>query len=259
MKLKKTELKQMIRESVIKELSNKNKIGTMRKKQNENIDRIIKEEISKAKKKTLREGRGSLANYLPFVVEEFNQVYDLDPKQVEEHIENVFKSKNYKDFLTRIAYDLCHACNKAFGYKEWQEMYDKEQPNDAQIATLLKQGLKDSNIYQFVNKVMSLQESVEDYEQEEIPSDENILYNLRLYAWNTRYIYDKIENLIKSLNKKDESVLNIDTLANSFVMKKIVADCVKEGQYQKFIKPQVRKQFAYELAEEILDRKNEWK
>lgn len=260
MKLTKTDLKQMIREAVINEIGKK-------KNKEERISQIVKEEINKAKKNILKEAKGTLKDYVPFVVEQFDKLYEKFPQDVEAHIKGVYKSKDYKDFLSRIAYDLRRACYNCFGSEDWTPINDDERVNNDKLTTLLKQGLKQSKIKNFVNDVMNAKQTVNEDseitnnedEEDYVPTEEEILYNLNLYAWNTRYIYDKIEALIKSLNKKDDSVISLDILANSFVMKKIVADCVKEGNYQKVITPQIRKHFAQELAKEIIDRKDEWK
>lgn len=107
------------------------------------LHRIISESI----KKVLKEGRGTLKDCLPYAVDKFNSFYVANKEKLDMYIANLKASGNYKDLETRLAWDIARATN----YNKW-DCFEKDDwgyailPNDAQVTTLLKQALRQSEI-----------------------------------------------------------------------------------------------------------------
>lgn len=106
----------------------------------------------------------------------------------------------------------------------------------------------------------SVMDAINNYRNEyDMQDDEQICNNLRLYAWNDYDIYKRIEGVINAMRKKDPDTISVVRLANSSVMKQIVRMCINAAQEysHKRFTPQLRKTFAYYLAEEMVDVMNE--
>ena len=104
------------------------------------LHRIVKQTV----KKVLKEGRGYFGNMVDTVTEKFNEFYSMHKNDVDGYIVKLKASGDFKDFETRLAWDLAHATH----YLEW--MPKDEQGfvagNDSQMTTLFKQALHNSDI-----------------------------------------------------------------------------------------------------------------
>lgn len=101
----------------------------------------------KTLKCVLKEGRGTLRDKLFYAVDKFNSFYNAHKEDVDKHINSLKDSGNYKDFETRLAWDIARATR----YNKW-DCFEKDEwgyavlPNDSQVTTLFKQALRNSVI-----------------------------------------------------------------------------------------------------------------
>jgi hypothetical protein len=112
----------------------------------DNFDTLneTKKQKMSSQKKVVKEGRGTLSDYVSIFKDKFNELYAEHKKECDSHIEKVKASGEFKDLETRLAWDFAHAIH-----------YDKYLPTDEQgfvnandntLTTLFKQALRKSEI-----------------------------------------------------------------------------------------------------------------
>ena len=104
------------------------------------IHKIVKDSVCKI----IKEGRGRFGDMVSMVTEKFNQVYAKHQNEIDNYINELKESGDFKDLETRISWDLARVTK----YMDW--MPKDEQGfvigNDAQLTTLFKQALRNSDI-----------------------------------------------------------------------------------------------------------------
>lgn len=104
------------------------------------LHRIIENSV----RRVLKEGRGRFGNLVDMVTDKFNQFYAAHPEETDKHIEAVKESGEFNDLETRLAWDIARAAK----YRNWlpQDEQGYVIGNDAQLTTLFKQALRNSDI-----------------------------------------------------------------------------------------------------------------
>lgn len=104
------------------------------------LHRIIENSV----RRVLKEGRGRFGNLVDMVTDKFNQFYALHTKETDEHIAAVKESGEFNDLETRLAWDIARAAK----YRDWMPKDEQGyvDANDAQLTTLFKQALRNSDI-----------------------------------------------------------------------------------------------------------------
>lgn len=109
------------------------------------LRQIVKESVKKVLKETiegteeLNESKSFFSEYLPRVIDMFNEFYHKHENAVKEHIIDVKEKNDYNNFEKRIAYDIA----RALKYWEWDFI---EKGNDNHIKTLFVAALRKSDI-----------------------------------------------------------------------------------------------------------------
>lgn len=83
--------------------------------------------------------------------------------------------------------------------------------------------------------------------------DNEVVKELIIVAWNIESITKRIEATIKSMNKKDQSTIDVNKLANSSIIKKICTACIKEEDPNWKLDSATRKAFCQRLAQEMIE------
>lgn len=95
----------------------------------------------------IEEGRGEFGSSVDTVVEMFNNAYNKNKEKIDNHIQAVKESKQYRDLNVRIAWDIA----RALKYLTWDFLPKDEQGyisvDDSKLTTLFVQALKKSDIY----------------------------------------------------------------------------------------------------------------
>ena len=104
------------------------------------LHRIIENSV----RRVLKEGRGHFGNLVDMVTDKFNEFYAAHTKETDEHIEAVKESGEFNDLETRLAWDIARAAK----YRNWlpKDEQGYVNGNDAQLTTLFKQALRNSDI-----------------------------------------------------------------------------------------------------------------
>ena len=104
------------------------------------LHRIIENSV----RRVLKEGRGRFGELVDMVTENFNEFYLAHKKETDKHIAAVKESRKFNDLETRLAWDIARAAK----YKDWlpQDEQGYVNGNDAQLTTLFKQALRNSDI-----------------------------------------------------------------------------------------------------------------
>ena len=104
------------------------------------LHRIIENSV----RRVLREGRGRFGSLVNMVTDKFNEFYAAHTKETDEHIAAVKESGEFNDLETRLAWDIARAAK----YRNWlpKDEQGYVNGNDAQLTTLFKQALRNSDI-----------------------------------------------------------------------------------------------------------------
>lgn len=142
---------QFVDESYYRRKIKENTNNTMNKNTQKKTIRLTESDLRKfvleSVKCVLKEGRGTLRDKLFYAVDKFNSFYNAHKEDVDKHINSLKDSGNYKDFETRLAWDIARATR----YNKW-DCFEKDEwgyavlPNDSQVTTLFKQALRNSVI-----------------------------------------------------------------------------------------------------------------